>query len=265
MTPLLTIITVTFNAEKLVEETIQSVLKQTFTDYEYWIIDGGSNDGTLDLIKNHAEKINWISEKDDGIYHAMNKGIEKSQGHWLYFLNAGDTLFDENVLKSIFEKPIPENIELIYGNIKTKNHPSGSNYTIGNAITLASFYYRIGLCHQAAFARRTAFEAIGNYRSAEYTILADQEWFVRFLKSGREACYLNMTVANYEVVGESFLQRKQNHQDHLKIVKNNFSSPVVWLNIFCAPGVKLKIWLLQKLGDSAMYKRYRHFFFRDER
>ena len=101
--PLISIITVVFNGEKYLEETIQSVINQTYSNVEYIIIDGGSSDGTLDIIKKYEERIDyWVSEKDKGIYDAMNKGIDVASGEWINFMNAGDGFYADDVLDKIF-------------------------------------------------------------------------------------------------------------------------------------------------------------------
>ena len=247
----------------MLDETIQSVLQQSFTNYEYWIIDGNSNDGTQDLVRSYGDRIYLISENDYGIYHAMNKGFSKSKGTWLYFLNAGDTFYNADVLSSFFDTTISDSTMMIYGDIRTKNHPSGSDYTQGKAVQISDFYYQVGLCHQAVFTHRKAFETIGNYEYMEYPILADQEWFVRFLKSGLQSSYVPKTIAFYEVVGESYLKRKQNYKDHLKIVASHFSKWVIFMNRIREPWMLIKIYLLQKLGGGVFYKIYRRLFFKD--
>ena len=103
--PLISVITVVLNGEKYLEETIQSVINQTYPNVEYIIIDGGSTDGTLDIIKKYEDKIDyWVSEKDKGIYDAMNKGIRAACGNWINFMNAGDMFFNINSLKTIISK-----------------------------------------------------------------------------------------------------------------------------------------------------------------
>lgn len=100
--PLITVITVVFNSEKYIEQTILSVLNQTYDNVEYIIIDGGSTDGTIGIIKKYEHAIDyWVSEKDEGIYDAMNKGISISNGKWINLLNSGDTLNGYNVFKNI--------------------------------------------------------------------------------------------------------------------------------------------------------------------
>ena len=97
--PLVSIVTVVYNGENFLEETIKSVINQTYENIEYIIIDGGSTDGTVDIIKKYEDKINyWVSEKDAGIYDAMNKGIEAFKGDYINFLNAGDSYVNNEVL-----------------------------------------------------------------------------------------------------------------------------------------------------------------------
>lgn len=101
MIPKITVITVVFNGYEVLEKTIISVINQVYNNIEYLIIDGGSNDGTLDIIKKYENSIQyWTSEKDKGIYDAMNKGLEKANGDWILFLNAGDCFVSDNVLKN---------------------------------------------------------------------------------------------------------------------------------------------------------------------
>jgi glycosyltransferase involved in cell wall biosynthesis len=114
--PLITIITIVYNGEKYLEETIQSVINQTYDNVEYIIIDGGSTDGTVDIIRKYEHAIDyWVSEKDHGIYDAMNKGIFLATGEWINFMNAGDLFYNQKVLDKIFTKPqMLQDIDLIY-------------------------------------------------------------------------------------------------------------------------------------------------------
>ena len=117
--PLVTIITVSYNVVDTIESTIQSVVNQRYNNIEYIIIDGGSNDGTVDIIKKYEDHITyWISEPDGGIYYGMNKGIIKSNGDWLCFMNAGDRFASNDVLEHIFDSNIVfDNIDVIFGDV----------------------------------------------------------------------------------------------------------------------------------------------------
>ena len=118
MKPLFSIVTVVFNGVTLIDLTMQSVLNQSFTQYEYIIIDGLSNDGTIDVIRQYATQnpltLQWISEKDKGLYDAMNKGLRMAKGRFILFLNAGDCLFDSQVLAKMAAQITPKT-DVLYG------------------------------------------------------------------------------------------------------------------------------------------------------
>jgi len=117
--PLISIITVVYNGKALLEKTIRSVLEQTYHPIEFIIVDGGSNDGTLDIIKRYEKQIStWITEKDEGIYHAMNKGVAMASGAWICFLNCGDVLVNNHTIQEVVEGIKTNNYpDILYGNI----------------------------------------------------------------------------------------------------------------------------------------------------
>ena len=113
--PLITVITAVYNCASTIDETIRSVLNQTYENIEYIIIDGGSTDGTLDIIKKYDDQIDyWLSEPDGGIYYAMNKGIALASGEWINFMNAGDTFYRNDIIESIYRNNV-NGADLIYG------------------------------------------------------------------------------------------------------------------------------------------------------
>ena len=171
--PLISIITVCYNAADCITETLQSACNQSYPNIELVIVDGGSTDNTLDCLKPFADKIaTLISEKDEGIYDAMNKGIKRAQGEWVYFLNAGDRFYNNQVVADVFSTPIPSDCGLIYGKVKTINEPTGVNYVAGGPVSLNDFYSRYPINHQATFTRRTVFEILGYYDTT-YKLAAD--------------------------------------------------------------------------------------------
>lgn len=152
---LITVITVVFNGVKYLEETIQSVINQNYNNVEYIIIDGGSTDGTLEIIKKYEHAIDyWVSERDAGIYDAMNKGIELSFGEWLYFLGGDDMLHDNSILGSISDEiSIASNqCEIIFGKVISDS----------GKITTSRFDSKIllhnTLHHQSCFYRKIIFK-----------------------------------------------------------------------------------------------------------
>lgn len=115
------IITIVYNGVSEIEQTIKSVINQTFTDYEYIIIDGASTDGTLNIVNKYQSSIHKIvSEKDDGIYNAMNKGLSIADGQWVIFMNCGDCFYDMDILKNIFDSDI-ESFDLVIGGAVAKS------------------------------------------------------------------------------------------------------------------------------------------------
>lgn len=115
--PLISVVTVSYNAVSTIEQTILSVINQTYPHIEYIIIDGGSTDGTVDIIKKYADKIAyWVSEPDKGIYDAMNKGIKVATGEWINFMNSGDCLYRNDTIEKILNKSsTTNNVSIIYG------------------------------------------------------------------------------------------------------------------------------------------------------
>jgi len=139
--PLLSLITVCYNAEPLIAQTLQSAVDQTFQDFELVIIDGGSKDQTVSIAKKFQNHIGTlISEPDQGIYDAMNKGVKAAKGEWLYFLNAGDSFYNEQILADLFESQNYEGIDLIYCKVQTKNEPTGINYLNGKPVKYSDFF-----------------------------------------------------------------------------------------------------------------------------
>jgi len=134
----LSIITINYNDKEGLRKTIESVLSQTWTDYEYLIIDGGSADGSLDVIREYEDKITyWISEKDNGIYNAMNKGIVKSKGAYLQFLNSGDYLVDNKVFENMTERRkqnIRMNRELLLRPFSVRQSTTSRHFSTGNCL-----------------------------------------------------------------------------------------------------------------------------------
>ncbi len=152
----ISIVTVCFNASKVLEQTIQSVINQKYQNIEYIVIDGNSTDGTVEIIKKYSDKIDyWVSEPDNGIYDAMNKGVNVATGTWVNFMNAGDVFFDENVIYSIFNSDIKEDCQIIYGKTIVKC-PWGKYIVTPNSVNKLD--RTMPFCHQSTFTRRILLE-----------------------------------------------------------------------------------------------------------
>ena len=179
----ISIITCSYNAVDTIEETIKSVLFQNYADIEYIIIDGLSNDGTIDIIKNYADKIyKFESEKDSGIYNAMNKGIKSAGGDIVGFLNADDVYFSEKVINKVIKVFESEKVDSVYGDLiyvfednnKIKRHWKSGDYNINN--------FKKGWMppHPSFFVKSDVYEKYGGFNE-NYKISADYELMVRLL------------------------------------------------------------------------------------
>jgi glycosyltransferase involved in cell wall biosynthesis len=175
--PKITVITVSYNAASTLLLTINGIFSQTYPNLEYIIIDGKSTDSTVEIIKEFQHKLAyWISEKDNGIYDAMNKGIKVSTGDWLIFLGADDVFYDENVLSEIFVNNKLDNIDFIYGDVllKSKGKVYGGNRNYDHLI-------ESNINHQSVFYNRAIFDKMGLF-NLKYPILADFELNLRIFR-----------------------------------------------------------------------------------
>lgn len=170
MSKKITIVTVCFNAELVLEQTMLSVLNQTYKDIEYLLIDGGSKDGTLDIIKKYSDRVRWISEPDKGIYDAMNKGIKMASGEWINFMNAGDRFASNDVLEKIFSNDYSEEVKFLY---------SDNYYQAEDGIkTLAIHDHLIpSVLHQSTIYKRELHDTYGWYAVTPKIIISDFLFF----------------------------------------------------------------------------------------
>jgi glycosyltransferase involved in cell wall biosynthesis len=172
---LLSIITINYNDYPGLKRTMESVFSQTFKQFEYIVIDGGSTDESKDIIMQHQDQLYyWVSEKDNGIFNAMNKGIKQAKGDYLLFLNSGDHLYDDTVLSKVFDKEFKEDI--IYGNVVWEPATPHSDGVFPDALTF-EYFVTYSLPHQASFIRRSLFETVGLY-DENYKIIPDWLFFV---------------------------------------------------------------------------------------
>lgn len=214
----ISIITVVYNAIDSLEETILSVINQNFDDFEFIIIDGGSTDGTLDIIKKHQDQITlWISEPDSGIYDAMNKGICKAKGDFIYFLGGDDLLYSESVLEKISSR-LKDNKKVYYGNVHFKKR----NIIYDGKFNALKIVTR-NISHQSIFYPKHIFK---NYiYDTKYKIFADYELNLKLYgNSSYSFEYIPLTIALFNdkgISGSNALDINFEN-DRLKIIKNNF-------------------------------------------
>ena len=182
-----TVITVCKNSEKTVENTVLSVISQSYKDLEYIIVDGASDDNTLNILDKYRDKLaKVISEPDNGLYDAMNKGIKASSGDYLFFLNSDDTFLHDNILELVAEKIKNGNElpELVYGDIAVLNKETGKLSLQKHSKFNKIYLMKNTPCQPGTFYNREVFDKYG-YFDTDYKIVSDHEWFLRaFLKHG---------------------------------------------------------------------------------
>lgn len=199
----ISIITVNFNNKKGLAKTIDSVLTQTYSNIEYIIIDGGSTDGSKELIEQYTSSITyWISEKDKGIYDAMNKGITHATGDYLLFLNSGDFFISVNVLNDIFGKKIYKEL-LIIGRqyyINQKGKITSSRHLIPEDIC-EDFFWSNTLPHQATFINKNLLDQIGGF-DLKYKVVADWAfWYEAIITNNSTYLFIEHFISYMESDG----------------------------------------------------------------
>ena len=222
--PLLSIVTINLNNAIGLKKTLESVFNQTFTGFEFIVIDGGSTDGSREIIQSGADKLtHWVSENDGGIYDAMNKGIASAKGQYLLFLNSGDYLNDSQVLAKVFA--LPPVHDIIYGDIIWETAGSYLNGIYPGQLTF-NYFTNHSLPHQGAFIRRQLFGTVGLY-NVQYPIIADWIFFLlAIFKFNRSYLHLDMMVAvcNRDGISCSTEKLPQIVQQRKEIILQHFSN-----------------------------------------
>ena len=234
MTNTLSIITINYNNAEGLLKTIESVLVQTFKDFEYIIIDGGSTDESIAVIDQHKDHLNyWVSEPDEGIYNAMNKGLRKAKGDYVLFMNSGDFLYNANVLKDVFSRAISKE-DLIYGDVmlrhekknweRLQKHPEAPQF---------SYFYKQTICQQACFIKRNLFDRIF-YLNEDYKICADWEFLIYAIYIEKiNFKKIDVIIANYDMQGVSSTfdyreiakrERQQTIEKYFPLFKNDYET-----------------------------------------
>lgn len=205
----ITVITVCYNAQEVIEKTIISTLSQSYDNLEYIIIDGKSEDRTMEIVKPHIEKdarVVAISEPDEGIYSAMNKGIQMATGQFCIFMNAGDCFVDSNVISNmVFYMERYPNNDNFYGN---------ALFVYGARIEKKRDKLNLGMllnantiCHQVLFSK---VELLKKYPLNEaYRICADREWIYKLVKKGYTFRYVDVDICYFDTTGYSLQEKNR--------------------------------------------------------
>ena len=220
---LISIVTVVWNAKDLIERTILSVLGQTYNEVEFIVIDGGSADGTLDVVRRYDTKIDyWTSEPDKGIYDAMNKGVDRAGGEWVLFLNAGDVFCDSEVLKSVVQD-IPPDAEVVYGGHQ-EDYESGYR-SIRTAGPISDLWKGMIFSHQAMLVKTSL---IKRYKfNVASRIAADYEFIYSLYQQRRRFHRSQIVISRVLADGFSASRNLRLTLDQWRIARNYTDQPVM--------------------------------------
>lgn len=223
--PFFSVVTVCFNAEATIERALSSLARQDSRDWESVVIDGASTDGTLQAVAQVAGLSPRVtSERDNGIYDAMNKGVRQSRGEVVYFLNADDQLHDPGVLQAVAAQfQTHPDTDLVFGNVVYVK-PEGTVGRRFSHIRRRNLPF-LDLNHQAVFARRRLFDTVGPF-DLRFRINADYDWLIRVFRSGRRTQYLDRDIAYFDAGGRhvrdvEFLRKERRE------VRLQYMSPTV--------------------------------------
>ncbi len=236
--PLVSIITVVLNGEKQIDKTIQSVINQTYDNLEYIIIDGGSTDKTIDIIDKYKNAIDyWISEKDNGLYDAMNKGIDIAKGEWINFMNAGDEFYNYTVLMNLFNNQNHQEAKIIYGNHEIIY--STGRYRFVKAGMIKNLWKGEQFSHQASFVKKSYLQI--NKFNHRKKIAADFELYYKAFQNYTKFKFMNLTIAKFESGGVSDVKRINSILERWGIVENTLKNHMYYCMLLVKEFLKIII------------------------
>lgn len=257
----LSIITINLNNKNGLEKTIKSVIDQTYNNSEYLVIDGQSNDGSVELIQEYSSKINyWSSEPDKGIYHAMNKGIYHARGDYIIFLNSGD-YFHSNCVLSNVSNYLNEGSELVYGDIyihwekqlELRRYPEELDF---------NFFVETSLPHPGTFIKTQLFSLVGYY-NINNKIVSDWEFFLlSVVKFGCSYQHIDLVVSDFiaDGISSGAKSNRISNKEKRKAFRTHFGFVPKKLNRYSYENLKK---ILTKLKEkvvrlAVVFKRFSH-------
>ncbi len=223
---LFTVITVTYNAQDTLLRTLKSVQEQTYPHIEHIVMDGNSTDGTVELIKKHAtENTQWISEKDNGIYDAMNKATEMAQGNYVCYLNAGDAFYEkETVEKLILTAQQYHYPDILYGETVIVDNEGtflhNRRLKAPERLHWKSFKQGMLVCHQAFIIKRSIFEPY----DLAYRFSSDVDWCIRLMKKSKSIVHTHLTLIRYLNEGVTTTNRKASLKERYRIMAKHYGN-----------------------------------------
>lgn len=236
----ISIVTVCYNVANDIENTILSVINQTYSNIEYIIIDGASTDGTVDIIKKYSDKISfWISEPDLGIYDAMNKGLNKATGDWINFMNAGDSFYSINIIDRIFSASDYNDINVIFGRTLRR----------GKLMHLDPFFKKkhcleMGFCHQSTFVR-TKDAKKSMFNVDDYKLAADFNMLYSIYEKNGKFFNIGFPISVFDDTGISSTNKKKLLYETASITHQKHT--VFYVKEYFLISIKVALYKLKKI------------------
>lgn len=229
--PILSVITIVYNNVNDIERTMLSVLNQTYDHIEYIVVDGRSTDGTVEIVKRYESRIaKLISEKDKGIYDAMNKGIAAATGDYIIFMNSGDEFYDSDTVAAVFASAL--DADIYYGETEMIDSSGQSlgqrRHKAPEQFTWRSFNLGMSVSHQAIYIKRALVEPY----DMQYALSADIDWIIRAAKKAKNIVNVNRYVAKYLVGGMSKKKHRQSLAERFDIMKRHYGLMLTIFNHF---------------------------------
>lgn len=219
--PKLSVITIVYNNVRDIERTVLSVLNQSYSNIEYVVIDGASNDGTMDILRQYESRISkLVSEKDKGIYDAMNKGLALATGDYVLFMNSGDEIYASNTVENIFASG--DDADIYYGETEMFDDSWKSlglrRHKAPETFTWKDFKYGMSISHQAIYIRKSLTEPY----DLTYKLSSDIDWILRVAKKAKKIVNVKTLVAKYLVGGMSKKKHRQSLEERFSIFSKHY-------------------------------------------
>lgn len=214
LNPLITVVTVCYNSASMIEKTLRSVVEQNYLNKEYVVIDGASTDGTKKIVDRFIDSIDYfVSEPDNGIYHAMNKAVGVAKGEWIIFMNAGDVFVDNAVLEKV-SYSLSATIDVLYGDILTSRN---TELVLKEAPSEIKSMHRMPFCHQAVFTRTSLLRSFPF--DEKYKMSADFKLYKQLNRENATFRRLPLPITIYDRTGLSNSQRARGLGENIAVIK----------------------------------------------
>lgn len=252
----ISVVTVCYNVVGSIEETMLSVLNQTYDNVEYIVIDGGSTDGTVDIVRKYSDRLAyWVSEPDKGIYDAMNKGIAAATGDYINFMNAGDSFTDNDVIKQVVEQ-IPNDADVVYGDVIQMYR--GKMLYLRPA-DLSKIYEYQPFCHQSTLVKTRLMQKMRFDTS--FRILGDYNFFYQCYLNGMHFYYIPVAISRYNSTeGLSTDSLKESLLEKFKVwgIEGNWFQQLPWRIIYIKSKLSYSIKRYLSPGQVAFIRKAIH-------